>query len=67
MNPQPDGWTKKLPDGRIVGYTSDIGKESGGGPITAQVRGEVIKHTDFATHPMRRQEIEAAFTGVLAK
>lgn len=65
MNPQPDQWTKKLPDGRTVVYRSNIGLESGGGPITALV-GD-IKHTDIAIHPMTRQEIEAAFVGVLAK
>lgn len=67
MEPQPHQWTKKLPDGRIVDYTSNIGPKNGGGPITAQVQGEDIKHTDIATHPMTRQEIEAEFAGVLAK
>jgi hypothetical protein len=67
MEPQPDQWANKLPDGRIVEYTSNIGKDSGGGPITAQVRGEVIKHEGIVTRPMSRKEIEAEFAGVLAK
>jgi hypothetical protein len=67
MNPQPDKWTKRLPDGRTVVYTSDIGLKRVGGPITAQVEGNVIKHTDLATHEMNQQEIEAAFAGILAK
>jgi hypothetical protein len=67
MNPQPDGWTNKLLDGRTVVYTSDMGPGRVGGPITAQAEGDVIKHTDIATHEMNRQEIEAAFAGVLAK
>jgi hypothetical protein len=67
MNPQPDEWTNKLPDGRTVDYTSNIGPGRGGGPITAKAEGDVIKHTDTATHEMNRKEIEAAFAGVLAK
>ena len=67
MNPQPDEWTNNLPDGRTVVYTSDIGPGRGGGPITAQAEGVVFKHTDIATHEMTRQEIEAAFAGVLAE
>ena len=63
MEPQPDQWTKNLPDDREVVYTSNIGLESVGGPITAQV-GD-ITHTDIATQPMSRQEIEAAFAGAL--
>ena len=68
MNPQPDEWTNKLPDGRTVVYTSNLGSPLsglGGGVITAQV-GD-IRHTDTATLPMTRQEIEAAFAGVFAK
>ena len=67
MNPQPDRWTKKLPDGRTVTYTSDIGPGNAGGPIGAQVEGNVIKHADVARHEMTRQEIEAAFAGVFAR
>jgi hypothetical protein len=68
MNPQPDEWTKKLTDDRMVVYTSNLGSPLsgvGGGVITAQV-GD-IKHTEIATHPMTRQEIEAIFAGILAK
>ena len=36
MNPQPDEWTNKLPDGRTVVYTSDIGPGRDGGPIGAE-------------------------------
>ncbi len=67
MQPQPDQWTKKLPDGQIVDYTSNVGPGNIGGPITAQVRGELIKHEGIATRPMSREEIEAEFAGVLAK
>jgi hypothetical protein len=67
MEPQPDEWKKKLPDGRTVTYESNIGRGRVGGPISAQVEGDVIKHNDIATHEMERQEIEAAFAGVLER
>jgi hypothetical protein len=65
MERQPDQWTKNLPDGRTVVYTSNIGPGSSGGPITAQV-GD-IAHVNVATHPMTRQEIEAAFAGAFGR
>jgi hypothetical protein len=54
----PDQWTKKLPDGRTVVYTSNI--EAGiGGVITARV--DEIKHTKAVKAPMTREEVEAHF------
>ena len=53
-----DEWTKELPDGRTVVYTSEIAPETGG-VITASV-GD-IKQTGIALAPMTRQEVEAAF------
>jgi hypothetical protein len=54
----PDQWTKKLPDGRTVLYTSNI--EAGtGGVITARV--EEIKHSKTVQTPMTREEVEARF------
>jgi hypothetical protein len=54
----PDQWTKKLPDGRTVVYTSNI--EAGtGGVITARV--EEIKRTKAVQAPMTREEVEAHF------
>jgi hypothetical protein len=54
----PDQWTKKLPDGRTVVYTSNI--EAGtGGVITARV--EEIEHTNTGQAPMTREEVEVHF------
>jgi hypothetical protein len=64
MEPQPDQWQTKLPDGRMVTYTSNIGPN--GGPIAAQEVNEVLKHTDFAYGRMTRRQIEAVFADVLA-
>jgi hypothetical protein len=58
----PDEWTKKLPDGRTVVYTSNI--EAGtGGVITARVVD--IAHTQHVYAPMTRQEVEALFAPTL--
>jgi hypothetical protein len=54
----PDQWTKKLPDGRTVVYTSYFSPESGG-VITARV--DEIKHTKAVQAPMTREEVEAHF------
>jgi|HubBroStandDraft_6_1064221.scaffolds.fasta_scaffold2462216_2 hypothetical protein len=67
MELQPDRWTNKLPDGRTVTYTSNIGTGGAGGSITAQAEGNVIAHSGSAGHEMNRQEIEAVFAGVLAR
>jgi hypothetical protein len=56
-----DQWTKKLPDGRTVVYTSDISPE-GGGMITARV--EEIKHTKTVQAPMTREEVEVHFNNL---
>jgi hypothetical protein len=67
VEPQPDQWPNKLPDGRTVVYGSDIGPGLVGGPIDAQAEGDIIKHTDIATCEMNRHEIEAIFAERLAK
>jgi hypothetical protein len=67
MEPQPDQWQSKLPDGRTVTYTSNIGPQGVGGPIAAQVANEDLKHTNFVNGPMPRREIEAVFVELLAK
>jgi hypothetical protein len=54
----PDHWTKKLPDGRTVVYTSNIEADTGG-VITARV--EEIKHTKAVQAPMTREEVEDHF------
>jgi hypothetical protein len=66
MEPQPDQWQSKLPDGRTVTYTSNIGAVGVGGPIAAQLANEILKYTNFAGGPMTRREIEAVFADVLA-
>ena len=54
----PDQWTKKLPDGRTVVYTSNIDAVTGG-VITARV--EEIKHTKTVQASMTREEVEVHF------
>ena len=54
----PDQWTKKLPDGRTVVYTSNIDAVTGG-VITARV--EEIKHTKTVQVSMTREEVEVHF------
>jgi hypothetical protein len=57
----PDEWTKKLPDGRTVVYTSEFIPENGG-VITAQV-GKTV-HTRAVQAPLTREEVEARFTNL---
>jgi hypothetical protein len=64
MEPQPDQWRSKLPDGRIVTYTSNISRQ-GDGPLSAQVANERLKHTAPANGRMSRKEIEAIFAHLL--
>jgi hypothetical protein len=56
-----DEWTKKLPDGRIVGYISEF-LVGYGGVIEAHV-GELIR-TRTVPGPMTREEVEARFTNL---
>jgi hypothetical protein len=64
MEPQPDLWQSKLPDGRIVSYASNISPQ-GDGQLSAQVANDDIKHLADADGPMTRREIEAVFAHVL--
>jgi hypothetical protein len=53
-----DEWTKKLPDGRVVVYTSEFDPENGG-VITAQV-GKIVR-TRAVQAPTTREDVEAKF------
>jgi hypothetical protein len=53
-----DEWTKKLPGGRTVAYTSNI-EDGTGGVISAHVGDIALTQHVYA--PMTRQEVEALF------
>ena len=59
-----DEWTKNLPNGRTVAYSSDIAPETGG-VITARVGDIALTQNVFA--PMTREEVEALFAPTLAQ
>jgi hypothetical protein len=56
-----DEWTKNLPDGRIVVFTSEF-VLGNGGVIQARV-GEIIR-TRTVSGPMTREEVESRFTNL---
>jgi glutamate dehydrogenase/leucine dehydrogenase len=56
-----DEWSKKLPDGRTVVYTSDIVAGTGG-VITAKI--EYVIQTTAVKVPLTREDVEAEFRNI---
>jgi len=59
-----DEWTKNLPNGRTVTYSSDIVPETGG-VITARVGDIALTQNVFA--PMTHEDVEALFAPTLVQ
>ena len=61
-----DEWTKTLPDGRSVSYSSD-GAPGVGAVISAKIEGQSVGETTNVPAPLTREQVEAAFADFVAK